>query len=276
MLALGAPKTWGFVALTLACSVAWTGSARAQAVPPISQTLIPEGHVAVGVHPQILVGDGLDETNRWTQLASSFLPTVQVGVTDKLQLGALPLGVAYRVDEPFGMRGFEVIPAATVSPGLSHTNLSGFGMSYTVQLSLDVRQWINRKGAITLGGGGGSPISYQSGSGNCPDGATFCSERLSVFEYWFFAGTGGVTQTVGRFTFAIGATLAYSMRFGTATPSTSVFTIGSRVRHGILSDPLVRFHATDALSFDAHAQYTRYTAEAAGFGTMSVGVNYVF
>lgn len=251
-------------------------SAQQSTIAPISRTLIPEGSVSLGFRPSLLFGDDLDENNRLTQFATSFIPDVQIGLTNRLQLGVLPLGVAYRFDEPFGMKTFEAIPAITVSPGFSSTDLTGFSASFTTQASLDVRQWINRSGAITLGGGGGSPISYQSGSDKCPPSLDICESKVRVYEYWFFAGTGGITQSIGRFTFALGATLAYTMRFGSVSPTTSVFTIGSRVRHGILSDPLVRFHASENLSFDAHAQYTRFVAEASGFGLLSVGVNYVF
>jgi hypothetical protein len=218
-----------------------------------------------------MFGDaGLPDYAVNSRLANSLVPKVSYGLNDRLQLSAYPLGFAVRLGDGHAT---EFIPAFALNPFVSHSPAQGAVVAVNPSLSLDVRQWLSPGSPITLGAMVSPRTAWIEG---CTPVDGSCNSYLDALRNWYVAGQGGIGQTFGRVSLALGATVQYTFNTGHANQDTTAFTIGSRVRHGLGSDPLVRIHVSRVTSLDLNIEYTRIITRGYGIATAGAGVNFVW
>jgi hypothetical protein len=262
LLAMGLAFSLGFLA---------TRPVQAREVPPILRSTTPAGHTMVSLLPELLFGDSdLPDWAVNSRLANSLVPRVSYGFDDRVQISAYPLGFAVRLGES---NATEFIPAFALNPSLSHSPTLGANLAVNPTLSLDARQWIAPGSSLTLGGIISPRIAWAEGCNPFDD---VCDGRLDALRNWYIAGQGGIAQTFGPVTVALGATVQYTFNTAYGNQDTSAFSIGSRVRHGLGYDPMVRIHLSQVTSIDLNLEYTRTLSRGTGIATASAGVNFVW
>jgi hypothetical protein len=247
------------------------GRAVASELPPIMRSTTPTGRVAVSVTPEFLFGDdNLPDFSVNSRLLNSLVPKVSYGLHDRLQLSAYPLGFAARLGDD---NATELLPAFALNPFVAHSPGQGANFAVNPSLSLDVRRWVSRTSNVTLGALVSPRIAWTEG---CSPVEDECRERLDALRNWFLGGQGGIGHTFGPVSVAIGAAIQYTFNTGVANQDTTAFTIGSRVRHGLWSDPTLRIHLSSVTSIDLNLEYTRIITRGYGIATASAGVNFVW
>lgn len=222
------------------------------------------------ISPELMFGD--DTLPDWavnSRLANSLIPRVSYGLTDRDQIGVYPLGLAHRLG---AANATELIPSFSLNPFFSHSPSSGATIAVNPLLSIDGRQWIAPGSNVTLGAAVSPRVAYIEGCSGGDD----CAGRLEALTNWYMAAQGGIVQTFGPVTVALGATVQYTFNTAQAGQETAALTFGSRVRHGLLSDPTVRIHLSDTISLDVHLEYTRNISRGLGVGVASLGANVFF
>lgn len=238
--------------------------------PLILRSTTPAQRWLGSVTPELMFGD--DMLPDWvvnSRLLNSLIPKVSYGLNDRDQIGVFPLGVARRLGDA---NATELIPAFSLNPFISHSPSSGATIAVNPLLAIDARQWIKPGSNVTLGGGISPRVAYLEGC----TGGDDCRGRLEALTNWFFAAQGGVVQTFGPVTVALGATVQYTFSTAQAGQETAALTFGSRVRHGLLSDPTIRVHLSDTASIDVHIEYTRTLNRGTGVAVASLGANVFF
>lgn len=245
--------------------------AGARELPPILRSTTPAGHTMVSVTPELLFGDAdLPDWVTNSRLANSLVPRVSYGFDDRLQISAYPLGFAVRLGE---RNATEFLPAFALNPSLTHSPTQGASFAMNPTLSLDGRQWISPGSSLTLGGIVSPRIAWTEG---CDPFGDECDGRFDALRNWYLAGHGGIVQHFGSVTVALGASIQYTFSTAYSDQDTSSFSIGSRVRHGLLYDPLLRIHVSEVTSLDLNLEYTRTLTRGTGIATASAGVNFIW
>lgn len=243
----------------------------ARDLPPILRSTTPAGHTMVSVTPELLFGDAdLPDWVTNSRLANSLVPRVSYGFDDRLQISAYPLGFAVRLGES---NATEFIPAFALNPSLSHSPSQGAFFAVNPTLSLDARQWISPGSNLTLGGIVSPRIDWAEG---CSSSTDECNGKFDALRNWYLAGQGGLVQSFGSVTVALGASIQYTFSTAYSNQDTTSFSIGSRVRHGLLYDPLIRVHISRVTSIDLNLEYTRTLTRGTGIATASAGVNFIW
>lgn len=222
------------------------------------------------VTPELMFGD--DTIPDWavnSRLLNSLIPRVSYGLTDRDQIGVYPLGIAHRLGEA---NGTELIPSFSLNPFFSHSPSSGATIAVNPLLAIDGRQWIKPGSNVTAGALVSPRVAYIEGC----TGGDDCEGYLEALTNWYLAAQGGVVQTFGPITVALGVTVQYTFDTAQAGRETAALTFGSRVRHGLLSDPTLRVHLSDKLSLDVHLEYTRNISRGQGVAVASLGANLFF
>jgi len=221
--------------------------------------------------PELLFGD--DDLPDWvinSRLANSLVPRVSYGFDDRLQISAYPLGFAVRLGES---NATEFLPAFALNPSLVHSPAQGASFAVNPTLSLDARQWISPGSSLTLGAIVSPRIAWMEG---CDPLGGECDGKFDALHNWYLGGQGGIVQNFGSVTVALGASLQYTFSTAYSGQDTSAFSIGSRVRHGLLYDPLLRIHVSNVTSLDLNLEYTRTLTRGTGIATASAGVNFIW
>jgi hypothetical protein len=246
------------------------GNAQALELPPIVRSTTPSGHISISLTPELMFGDDLPDFAVNSRLLNSLIPKISYGLHDRLQLSAYPLGFAVRLGDN---NATEFIPAFALNPFLSHSPSQGATFAVNPSLSLDVRQWLSPGSALALGAMVSPRTAWIEGCSPIDGG---CEGYLDALRNWYIAGQGGISHTFGRVSVAIGATVQYTFNTGLSDQDTTAFTIGSRVRHGLGSDPVLRLHLSRVTSLDLNFEYTRIIARGSGIATASMGANFVW
>ncbi|MBN2802392.1 MAG: hypothetical protein JXR91_04795 [Deltaproteobacteria bacterium] len=172
---------------------------------------------------------------------SVLLPSLQVGISDRLHLGILNPGIAYR----FGERGAsEWVPFLDLGMGMGYSTLRGFILQFSPRVGLTARHWISENAAITWTLYGVSFIGYNSG-GKCNEftDPAYCEEQSSIFEHGGFGlDAGALFYFNKRFSFAPGVGIGFGWNHEEVQISNpTVYLLGASA-NGLWDTPLIRFH----------------------------------
>lgn len=256
-------------ASALVCALSLFARAGA-AEPLILRSTTPAGRFMGSLTPELMFGDEeLPDSAVNSRLANSLIPRVFYGLSDREQIALYPLGMARRLGET---NGTELIPAFSLNPFFGHSPSAGATIAVHPLLSVDARQWIQPGTSVTLGGAVSPRIAHFEG---CQGGAN-CKGRLEALTHYYLAAQAGFSHHFGPITIALGATVQYTFSTARAGLETAALTFGSRVRHGLISDPTVRIHLSDTLSLDLHFEYTRTLSLNQGLAAASAGASLFF
>lgn len=214
----------------------WTGSVHAQetqketflamSTTPPKGLWVLEGDLGAGQH-------WFKHTNKITGEKScdvvieyeysAILPSLQVGITDRLHLGILNPGIAYRFGEH---KKTEWVPYLDFAPGIGWSKIIGVVLGLTPELGFNVRHWLTHKTAINWSGYYNSYLFRQTG-GDCIEGNDeSCKPKTTVFEWGSFGfNTGGIFQLGKRVTLS---------------PQVGVMFVWNRIENE-MSKPIIRF-----------------------------------
>ncbi len=244
--------------------------ARASAADPlILRSTTPTGRFMGSLTPEVIFSEELPDSSMNSRLGNSFIPRVSYGLSDREQIALYPLGMARRLGET---NGTELIPAFSLNPFFAHSPSAGATIAVHPLLSVDARQWIQPGSSVTLGGAASPRIAHFEGC----QGGSECKGRLEALSHWQLAAQAGFSHNFGPVTIALGATVQYAFSTARAGLETAALTFGSRVRHGLISDPTVRIHLSDTLSLDLHFEYTRTLNLSQGLALASAGASLFF
>ncbi len=185
---------------------------------------------------------------------SIFFPSLRLGVTDRLHVGILSPGVAYR----FGRRGHsEWVPFFDLPLGLGYSSMEGFIVDLHPRIGLTARHWIQRDLALAWTLSTGSAFHHRTG-GDCSDGADpdVCDARTEVFEQGGFGLNVGVIIELGdRVTLAPGVGVGAGWDREEKSIGPPWVRVLGAAPNGLWSTPLVRVHVNDylAVGFNAGA-----------------------
>lgn len=246
-------------------------AAPSGAEPLILRSTTPTGRFMTSLGPELLFGsEELPPGSVNSHLMNSLIPRVFYGVSDREQVALYPLGMALRFGET---NGTELIPALSLNPFFGHSPLGGATIAVRPLLSFDARQWIQPGSSVTFGGAVSSRVAHFEGCQVEPP----CKGSLEALTHYDVAAQAGLSHTFGPVTIALGAAAQYTFNTARADLETVALTFGSRVRHGLISDPTVRIHLSDVLSLDLHFEYTRTLSRGGqGLAIASAGANIFF
>lgn len=287
--ALAPPPTGGRLAPDLATPVRYPPPRPAMATTPPRGTWVVEGDVGAGqvwrkttVAPDVAVGSPSDSVSDVdgetaydmdvTTDFSVFLPSLHLGVTDRLHVGILSPGAAYR----FGERGrSEWVPFFDLPFGLGYSSMEGFIVDLQPRLGLTARHWVRRTLALAWTLSAGSAFRHRTGR-DCSDGADpdSCGARTEVFERGGFDLTVGLVIEIGdRITLAPTAGVGAGWdRVDKRIGPPWVRVLGA-APNGLWSTPLLRVHVNDNLAVGVNVGATLLT-DLTAFG-WDGGVNLI-
>jgi len=203
------------------------------------------------------------------------VPAISYGITDRLQLGVLAPGVAYRFGDPGDI---EWIPSIQSDFSGGYGRNLGALFAFTPSVVLDVRRWLGPRTHLTIGALARSAFSHRGGSSNCPKSASeLCVETTRAFETWRVGGQLAFTHTFGRTaTVSLGGYASYAFNRLDATDSDTSFGIGSAVRTGVWSAPPLRFHLARWMSIDVFGGYARSLARGENWVWVGEGARFLW
>lgn len=174
----------------------------------MARTTAPAGTWALSVNVIALHTDRTDRTDtatfdagangrsEWSLGGNFIAPAISYGITDRLQLGVLAPGVAYRFGDPGDI---EWIPSIQSGFSGGYGRNSGALFAFTPSIALDVRRWLGPRTHLTIGALARSAFSHRGGSSNCSKSASeLCVETTRAFETWRVGGQLAFTHTFGR------------------------------------------------------------------------------
>lgn len=210
----------------------------ATATTPPSGTWVAEGSIGAGQywHEETEVADDGDMIDSGYDAEvitdfSAIFPSLSLGVTDRLHVGIVSPGIAYR----FGDRGHaEWIPYISSNLGVGYSSIEGAIINLLPRIGLSAVHWLTTTVAIDWTVSGGSILAYRSKT----DSEYF--ERGS-----FGARVGLVIHIKDRFTVApsIGIGVPWD-RVDKDIAAPSITFLGANP-NGLWQHPLFRVHIND-------------------------------